>query len=216
MTCTTITPLSAPLVDDSARVLATAFETDPLHCAAYGADVRARSERFYRARLSAESGQWCVACRGGEVVGVAHWGRHADCASRAVVSDGQAFRQLPWWDRVAGTVFRWLTTGADVGADAPAMSAPQPVTLGPLAVLPAVQGLGIGRLLMHRFCADLDREQDAGYLETTQPANVAFYERFGFSILDEIHLRGVVCVAMGRPAASRAARPSADARSLRG
>jgi hypothetical protein len=52
---------------------------------------------------------------------------------------------------------------------------------------------------MRRFCADLDAHRQAGYLETAQPANVAFYERFGFSVVDETMLLGIVGVAMWRP-----------------
>jgi predicted N-acetyltransferase YhbS len=58
------------------------------------------------------------------------------------------------------------------------------VHLGPIAVDPEAQGRGIGRHLMQRYTRELDCAGWAGYLETDRPENVAFYERFGFELIE--------------------------------
>ena len=52
--------------------------------------------------------------------------------------------------------------------------------LGPVAVEPSLQHHGIGSLLLQRFCAIVDADGAAAYLETDEFANVRLYERFRF------------------------------------
>lgn len=63
--------------------------------------------------------------------------------------------------------------------------------LGPIGVMPAHQGLGIGSLLMERFCAEVDACRAKSYLETDLDKNVRFYEKFGFKIVSESEIFGV-------------------------
>ena len=56
--------------------------------------------------------------------------------------------------------------------------------LGPVAVDLHLQGRGIGTRLMNEFCTRVDRMNAVGYLETDKPSNVAFYERFGFEVVE--------------------------------
>ena len=51
---------------------------------------------------------------------------------------------------------------------------------------------------MERYCAELDASGKAGYLETDRPANVRFYERFGFALVNEITVLGVPNFLMRR------------------
>ena len=55
--------------------------------------------------------------------------------------------------------------------------------LGPIGVLPAYQGIGIGTMLMERFCNEVDACMAEAYLETDVDKNVRFYEKFGFKIV---------------------------------
>jgi len=57
--------------------------------------------------------------------------------------------------------------------------------LGPIGVLPPHQGLGIGSILMERFCKEVDACQTTAYLETDLDKNVRFYEKFGFKVVSE-------------------------------
>lgn len=57
--------------------------------------------------------------------------------------------------------------------------------LGPIGVLPAYQGIGIGTMLMERFCKEVDACMAEAYLETDVDKNVCFYEKFGFKVVGE-------------------------------
>jgi ribosomal protein S18 acetylase RimI-like enzyme len=57
--------------------------------------------------------------------------------------------------------------------------------LGPIGVLPSHQGLGIGSILMERFCKEVDACLTKAYLETDLDKNVRFYEKFGFKVVSE-------------------------------
>lgn len=73
-------------------------------------------------------------------------------------------------------------------------------TLGPLGVHPDVQRTGVGSRLMQAYCDALDAARRAGFLETDQLDNLAFYERFEFAATGEWRTGGVVQYVMWRPA----------------
>lgn len=54
-----------------------------------------------------------------------------------------------------------------------------------LGVAPAFQGQGYGRALLQSMMNRADTQQVPCYLETTQPRNVSFYQRLGFTVLGE-------------------------------
>jgi GNAT superfamily N-acetyltransferase len=60
-----------------------------------------------------------------------------------------------------------------------------------LAILgtePAAQGRGIGSALMAPVLAQCDREGQLAYLESSKAANVPFYERHGFEVMQEVQV----------------------------
>ena len=63
--------------------------------------------------------------------------------------------------------------------------------LGPIGVLPTHQGLGVGTILMDRFCKEVDACRAKAYLETDFDKNVCFYEKFGFKVVSESEIFGV-------------------------
>ena len=66
-------------------------------------------------------------------------------------------------------------------------SAQQPCWYLPLiAVDPAVSGSGLGTALMARALAVCDRTGLPAYLDSSNPRNIAFYQRHGFEILGKI------------------------------
>jgi ribosomal protein S18 acetylase RimI-like enzyme len=63
--------------------------------------------------------------------------------------------------------------------------------LGPIGVLPAYQGIGIGSMLMERFSKEVDACMAEAYLETDVDKNVRFYDKFGFKIVSESEIFNV-------------------------
>lgn len=57
-----------------------------------------------------------------------------------------------------------------------------------IAIDPAHQGKGRGALLLEDGLATCDGKHLVGYLESTSPRSVKFYERFGYQVLDEIQV----------------------------
>jgi predicted N-acetyltransferase YhbS len=62
--------------------------------------------------------------------------------------------------------------------------------LGPVAVEPGLQGMGVGSQMMERFCARMDDEGEMAFLETDKPENVRFYQRSGFETVAEEDVLG--------------------------
>lgn len=54
-----------------------------------------------------------------------------------------------------------------------------------LGVSPLAQGQGIGRALMEEMLHRADLARETCYLETGAPANIRFYERLGFHVVEE-------------------------------
>lgn len=59
-----------------------------------------------------------------------------------------------------------------------------------VAVEAALQGLGIGSLMLEALCRRMDELPDVAYLETDKPENVRFYQRFGFAVVEEATVIG--------------------------
>ena len=58
--------------------------------------------------------------------------------------------------------------------------------LSVLGVDPMQQGMGYGSALMQPVLAQCDREQSLAYLESSNPANIPFYEKHGFEVIAQI------------------------------
>ena len=57
-----------------------------------------------------------------------------------------------------------------------------------LTVDPSVQRGGIGRTLLSAFLAESDTRSRPVHLETSQPDNVGYYQRFGFQVVHELSI----------------------------
>lgn len=58
--------------------------------------------------------------------------------------------------------------------------------LAMIGVDPACQGSGLGTRLLRETLAKVDEQLLPAYLETSNPANLPLYERFGFEIMGEV------------------------------
>lgn len=63
--------------------------------------------------------------------------------------------------------------------------------LGPIAVDAHLQGQKIGSCMLSAFCDHMDSSQGLSYLETDKPENVAFYEKFGFTVVAKADVLGL-------------------------
>lgn len=98
-----------------------------------------------------------------------------------------------------GAFVRFARYGANTEQAHPAEAHWYLVVLG---IRPAAQRSGLGSRLIEPALARADRDRLPVFLETSDPANVAFYRRFGFEVVDDA-LRlvpdGPTHIAMRRP-----------------
>lgn len=186
-----MTPAHLPEVCD---LLSRAFVNNPLHVAVFGAGAIKRNRAFFDVGIPATRGHKIVALDDKRVVGFANWTASARCqftlAEKIQLMPSLMRAVGP---RVAVRVSGWLSIWAAHDPAEPHLH------LGPIAVDPSAQGRGIGRLMMAHYCDALDRDAYAGHLETDRTENVAFYERSGFVVTEQVMIQGVSNYFMRRP-----------------
>ena len=194
----TITVLTPERNEAAVRLLARAFVTNPLHVAVFGTAQIGANEAFFRIGLAVMKGRKLVAADGPRMLGVTHWVDSSKCQ----FSSAEKLRMLPAMVKGFG-----LRSAIRVGGWLSAWSKRDPaerhVHLGPIGVSPEAQGRGVGRLLMQRYCDQLDDRAAVGYLETDRPENVDFYTKFGFEVTETASIHGVVNYFMRRGARDR-------------
>jgi ribosomal protein S18 acetylase RimI-like enzyme len=171
------------------EVIARGMRDNPVHLAAYGTDPVRRLQyhaRLVRALLKAKpTTRLLGATREGILVAVAAEAPAGTCQP----TPRQLLRMLPQLallgPKAALRVRAWINAWAEHDPAEPH------VHLGPVAVDAHLQGGGIGTILMREHCRWLDETQQAGYLETDKPANVGFYDRFGYEVVGQAQVLGV-------------------------
>ena len=190
-----IESLQAADIPGAATVAARAFSADPLAVAVYREkqDKKRQMEATFRRLLEYVPGQVFVAKKDEQVVGMLRmieWPQCQTSFTRMLISlpmmliklRGMAVRRLKAqyaWSKHHPSEPHWH--------------------LGPVAVVPEMQGQGIGSQLIEHFCRYLDQKGEVAYLETDKIENVRLYERFGFSVSEETLLLGVRNWFMWRP-----------------
>ena len=172
-------------------VITRGMRDNPVHVAAFGGDPELRQARLLRVFGGAfDAMGWqanMLAARGpdGTIVGLCG----ALPPGRCQLGPGKQLRLMP---RMLSTgplaslrAARWLDAWAKRDPEG------RHWHLGPIAVDAHLQGMGVGSKLMEVFCARVDAAGEDTYLETDKPANVRFYERFGFEVVGEQEVLGV-------------------------
>jgi len=189
--------LNQERVPQACHMLAQAFVSNPLNCAAFGPSQPARNEAFFRVGLAAMKGCKLIATSGTQILGLIHWAPAPACQ----FSGWEQLGMIPAMLKGVG-----IMPALRVGAWQSLWSRHDPslphLHLGPVGVLPEAQGQHIGHLLMEQYCDELDRTGVAGYLETDRAENVNFYRRFGFEVTNQITVLGVPNYLMWRKAKS--------------
>lgn len=184
----------------AAQILSRAMFDNPVKIRVFRiSDVERRRralERFFRPVLSGlqQRGLIYGAYRDDELVGICGVARPGFCQPTVL----EKLRVLPAvaFGTPLGMVLRvrhWADEWADRDFAKPHWH------LGPVAIEPCVQRQGIGTALLTAFCLHMDAYGAAAYLETDQPANVQFYQKFGFAVIEEADVLGVPNWFMYRP-----------------
>lgn len=193
-------------LDRVAHVLAAAFRDNPLNRAVIASDDRERRLRCNvfgaRALLPAALAEQALRLArsgDGQIVAVLigleplRYPLPApELGSRLRCAWGQGFRVARRWAAVFEELDAWH------------LSEPHRY-LGTLAVDPQHQRRGLGSELLARWLDEMSHASLPVYLETDRCENLAFYERFGFSLLREIQVLGTPIWCMLRPGVGLAA-----------
>jgi len=163
-------------IQESARVLSVAMLNNPLHVAVFqgnGENERIEIEKMFCNLLIELPGIVFLAKEKQNIIGVM---RMKSCEGSKTTDDPKDskdendinWRKSVWqteWARHEPLIQHWH--------------------LGPIGVLPSHQGLGVGSMLMERFCEEVDACSATAYLETDLDENVRFYNKFGFEIISK-------------------------------
>jgi ribosomal protein S18 acetylase RimI-like enzyme len=183
----TIAKMSDDDVAEAGRVLGAAFASSPLERAVRGRIDERQGQGLVVAYTATcrMPGQVSVARIEDRIVGVVRWVRSPRCQLRLTEKLAMAPTAVSSFGRNVPKAMRWVTAWSKRDPSE------RHVHLGPIGVMPALQGRGIGSAMLARYCEQLDLSRDAGYLETDKPENVRLYERFGFNVIEEADVLGV-------------------------
>ena len=190
-----IEPLHPDEVDEAAFLQSRAYSLVPLIIAVFGAPSekqRSLLENGFKMTLGKMPGEVFTAKEDDSIVGVMRIVEWPDCQKSAL----QGFYFLPALLILRGKALRMRKWNSIWGKHDPEKPHWH---LSSVCVLPEKQGQGIGSMLLDFMCMYVDELRRGAYLETDQPRNVGFYERFGFSVIEEEPVLSVPNWFMWRP-----------------
>jgi ribosomal protein S18 acetylase RimI-like enzyme len=175
-------------VAELASVVTKAMLHNPIHLAIFD-NAEKRSEemqtKMFTSVLKLPACNLFTARQEGRIVGVMNYYKPGGCQ----ISPLKTLALLPGLSMTLGNklirVLKWKSSWAKHDPKVPHYH------FGPLAVLPAFQGKGIGSALLTHFCDLVDAEKVGSYLETDKEENVGLYEKFGFKVVEEETIFGV-------------------------
>ena len=161
-------------IQESVNVLSIAMLNNPMHMAVLqgnGEKERLKIEKMFLDLFNTLPGIVFLAKEGEKIVGVMRMksclgGKTTDDKPKPEDGNDLSSRKAIW---------HWEWSNQDPRE--------QHWHLGPIGVLPAYRGKGIGTRLMERFCQEVDRCAAKAFLETDLDENVRFYEKFGFNLI---------------------------------
>jgi GNAT superfamily N-acetyltransferase len=167
-----------------ASMLARAFHDDPVMTWLFGErpGPRLRRLRLYFAAEARRHGRHGQVLVGGDHAGAAFW-------------DPPGLWRVTWLQLVRSTPVMLAAVGIRLPRAIKALELIDRAHprephwyLAVLGTDPPHQGRGVGTALLSPVLARCDREGLGAYLESSKPANVPYYERFGFSVTGQIDL----------------------------
>lgn len=174
---------------EAATVLSHAMLNNPLHIAVFqgrGEKERLEIEGMFVELFTERPGIVFLAKDGEKIVGVM---RMNSCVGRKTKGESE---EPGGEEDIHSRKSVWLREWASRDPEE------QHWHLGPIGVLPAYRKMGIGSRLMERFCAEVDHCSAKAYLETDLDENVRFYGTFGFEVISNSDIFGVLNRYMAR------------------
>jgi len=199
-----VAPLSGASLVSASRVLGRAFRDNPINRAVLpGRSARGRC----RANSASMRAQLASALQGGLVLGACEG--DSLCGALIAVPPGRHPLHLP---PLALRLRAFLAQGpratGRLSRVFDALQAVHPERshwyLSIVGVDPSRSGRGIGSALLRALLAHVAESPAPVYLETDEPRNLPFYDRFGFSAVGELRVLGVHVWRMERPEAGLA------------
>ena len=168
-------------IQQSAKILSIAMLNNPHHRGVFlgnGEKERQKIENMFFELFNSFPGFVFLAKTNEKIIGVM---RMKSCTGKAVDNpvESQDEKDIDWRKSI------WFAEWAKHDPTE------QHWHLGPIGVLPAHQGSGVGSKLMIRFCKEVDSCSANAYLETDSDKNVRFYQKFGFRVVSESEIFGV-------------------------
>jgi len=165
---------------EASVLMSRAYNSDPTTCAILGGQSeKQRSFLESGFKMTLKKGTVFSAKENEKILGVMRFVEYPECKKEFLFQGLDILPALLFLRDKALRIRKWQSIWVKHHPDKPHCH------LEAIGVLPERQGQGVGSLLLKHFCAYVDELKQAAYLETDQPKNVRFYERFGFNIIEE-------------------------------
>lgn len=183
---------------DVVEFLADAYLESPLVMAAFSEDEKVRLEcnlKFFKLAIDIGMLSGTILCikDGIKIVGLLHYAVSPYCSPPPEVQRELGHIMSESLGEAGLRIAEWLITWGKIHPNGDHWH------LGPFAVSRAYRGLGLGGMLMREYCKIVDYANATGYLETDYPQNVAFYNKYGFTVKLEQQVIHVMNWFMERP-----------------
>jgi len=167
-------------IAEASVLMSRAYISDPTMCAILGGQSeKQRSLLESGFKMTLKKGIAFSAKENEKILGVMRFVEYPECKKEFLFQGLDILPALLFLRDKALRIRKWQSIWVKHHPDKPHCH------LEAIGVLPERQGQGVGSLLLKHFCAYVDELKQAAYLETDQPKNVRFYERFGFNIIEE-------------------------------
>ena len=184
---------------EAARVVSRGMRDNPANVRAFATEdavKRTRSlERFFGPVLRSlrQRGVIMAAFRDGVMIGVCGMARPGRC--QPTLMQKASIVPSVIYGNPLGTAIRVLRWTGEWARRDPAETHWH---LGPVAVDAHLHGQGIGGAMLGAFCSRMDQAHSVSYLETDKWENVFFYRKFGFRVIGEGKVLGILNWFMSR------------------
>ncbi|MEN8173444.1 MAG: GNAT family N-acetyltransferase, partial [Chloroflexota bacterium] len=190
-----IKPMHPTDIEEAAEVLSRAMVSNPIHAAVYqgkNETERLQIQDKFLTMLRDRPKETILAVKGNQIIGVCRSficrGDHAIPQEIQELLDTSDSNLSSFKDRNNTWQGTWARRDPSIRHN----------HLGPIGVLPAYQGLGVGTLLMENYCKLVDEQALPAYLETDKSSSVSFYSKFNFTLIDKTEILAVMNYFMWR------------------